>query len=121
MKYTVRPVNSADCACPGCRAGKHLYELHRWAEGQWTFVGVSLQGYASADDCKQSHWWGIEFRAEDTWEDGTPITSAEHMEKPASGTGHKVILDTAALQKSAEALERHWMGDRREDPRPKEG
>lgn len=121
MKYTVRPLSSDDCDCPDCRAGKHLYELCRWVDGQWTLVGFSLQNYASADDCKQNHWWGIEFSAGDTWEDGTPITSAEHMEKPASGTGRKVLLDTAALQRSAEALERHWIGNRGEDTRPKEG
>jgi len=85
-------------------------------DGQWTFVGVSLQSYASADECKQNHWWGIEFRAEDTWEDGTPITSAERVEKAASGTRRRVILDTEALQRSAEALERHWTGNRCEDP-----
>ena len=121
MKYTVRPVTSGDCDCPGCRVGKHLYELYRRVEGQWAFVGVSLQGYASTDDCKRDHWWGIEFSAGDTWEDGTPITSAEHMEKPASGTGGKVLLYTTALLRSAEALERHWIGNTREDPRPKEG
>lgn len=121
MKYTVRPVTSDDCDCPECRAGKHLYELCRWVDGQSKLVGVSLQGYASADACKRDHWWGIEFRAGDTWEDGMPITSAEQMEKPASGTGQPVMLDTDALQRSAEALERHWIGNSGEDTRPKEG
>lgn len=121
MKYTVRPLSSDDCDCPDCRAGKHLYELCRWVDGQWKLVGVSLQNYASADECKANHWWGIEFRAGDTWEDGTPITSREHKQSPASGTGQPVTLDREALQKSAEALERHWMGDRRQGSRLKEG
>jgi hypothetical protein len=109
MKYTVRPLSNDDCDCPDCRAGKHLYELYRWVDDQWKRVGFSLQGYASAEDCKQNHCWCIGFHADDTWEDGTPITPPEDMEKPASGTGGKVFLDMAALQKSAEALERHWL------------
>jgi hypothetical protein len=99
----------ADCDCPDCRAGIHLYELHCWQDGQWQFVGVSLQSYASAAECKRSHWWGIKFRADDVWEDGTPITPPKHIEKPASGTGRKVMLDTAALQKAAERLKGHWL------------
>jgi hypothetical protein len=104
VKYTVEPEIVEGCECEDCRAGRHLYAR-----------------CGSADACKRDHWWGIEFRAEDTWEDGTPITSAEQMEEPASGTGQPVTLDTDALQKSAEALERHWIGNRAEDTRPKEG
>ena len=109
MKYRVIPVTSANCDCPDCRAGQHLHELHCWQDDQWTFVGVSLQSYASAEDCKRTHWWGIEFRPDDVWEDGTPITSPKQMEKPASGTGRKVVLNTAALQKAAERLKGHWL------------
>jgi hypothetical protein len=109
MTFTVRPATIADCDCPDCRAGKHLYELYRWQDGQWEFVGVSLQSYASAEDCQQNHWWGIEFRAGDTWENGTAIASRGHRENPDPGTGGKVTLDVAALQKSAEALKGHWI------------
>jgi hypothetical protein len=109
VKYTVEPEIVEGCECEDCRAGRHLYALHRWLGGQWTFVGVSLQSYASADDCKRTHWWGIEFRPDDVWEDGTPITPPEHMEKPASGSGRKVVLNTAALQQAAERLKGHWL------------
>jgi hypothetical protein len=121
MKYTVRPLSNDDCDCPDCRSGKHLYELYRWVDGQWKRVGFSLQCYASAEDCKQNHCWCIEFHADDICEDGTPITPPEDTEEPASGTGGKVVLDMATFQKSAEALERHWIGNGEEDSRPKEG
>jgi len=109
VKYTVEAQMIEGCRCDDCRAGRHLYALHRWLGGQWTFVGVSLQSYATAAECKRSHWWGIEFHADDVWEDGTPITPPEHMEKPASGSGRKVMLNTAALQKAAERLKGHWL------------
>ena len=109
VKYTVEPEIVEGCECEDCRAGRHLYELHCWQDDQWTFVGVSLQSYASAEDCKRTHWWGIEFHADDVWEDGTPITSPKQMEKPASGTGRKVMLNTAALQQAAERLKGHWL------------
>jgi hypothetical protein len=104
----------ADCDCPDCRAGKHLYELHCWRDGQWQFVGISLQSYASTEDCQRQHHWGLQFRPDDTWEDGTAILLPEsigqaHPEKPKSGTGRRVTLDQAAFVKAAEALERHWL------------
>ncbi len=102
------------CRCDDCRAGRHLYELHRWQDNQWQFVGISLQVYASAEDCQRHHHWGIAFHAEDVWEDGTAILPPEsigqaHPEKPKSGTGRRVTLDQKALVKAAEALERHWL------------
>jgi hypothetical protein len=77
MRYAVTPVAQTDCDCPDCRAGSHLYELNRWQNGQWQFVGVSLQSYASAEDCKQRHYWGIEFQTGDIWEDGAAILPLE--------------------------------------------
>ena len=109
MKYAVTPVTETDCDCPDCRAGRHLYELNRWRDGQWQFVGVSLQSYASAKDCKQHHYWGIEFQAGDVWEDGTAILPPESAERPKSNTGRRVTLDLDAFQKSAGALKRHWL------------
>jgi hypothetical protein len=105
VKSTLEPEIVDACEGEDCRAGRHLYALHCWADGHWPFVGVSLPSYGSADACKRDHWWGIEFRAENTWEDRTRSTAAERMEKAASGTGRKVILDTAALQRSTEPLE----------------
>jgi len=114
MKYTVTAETVDDCDCEDCRAGKHLYNLHRWTDGEWQFVGIGLQSYASAKDCQQNHHWGIEFQAEDVWEDGTPILPPTGMgeaapEKPESGTGRKVTLDLEALAKSAESLNKHWV------------
>ena len=114
MKYTVRPVTQANCQCPDCRAGRHLYSLLRWVDSEWQFVGISLQSYASAEDCQRSHHWGNQFAPEDTWEDGKPIlppASAGQAQpgKPQSGTGRRVTLDQDAFVKSAEALERHWL------------
>lgn len=114
VTYRVIPVTRADCDCPDCRAGKHLYELHCWQDGQWRFVGVSLQSYGSAEDCKQHHYWGIEFQADDVWENETSILPPEsigqaHPDKPKSGTGRRVTLDQKAFVKSAEALEQHWL------------
>ena len=109
MKYTVEPQVVAGCECEDCRAGRHIYALQRWQDGKWIVAGVSLQSYASADECKRNHRWGIEFCADDVWEDGTQVMPPEHMQTPASACGHKVMLDTAALQKSAERLKLHWL------------
>lgn len=109
MKYTVEPEIVEGCECDDCRAGRNIYTLHRWQGGQWAVVAVSLQSYASADECKRTHRWGIEFRADGVWEDGTQVMPPEHMETPASACGHKVMLDTGALQKSAERLKGHWL------------
>jgi hypothetical protein len=108
VKYTVEPQVVAGCECKDCRAGSHIYALQRWQDGKWIVVAVSLQSYASADECKRTHRWGIEFHANDVWEDGIQITAAERTEKPASPCGGKVMLNTAALQKSAERLKLHW-------------
>jgi hypothetical protein len=109
VQYTVEPEVVEGCDCPDCRAGKHLYALHRWRDGQWQFVGVSLQAYASTDECKRTHWWGIEFHAEDVWEDGTAIVPPENAQRPTSSIGGKVTLDLNALHLSAEALRKHWL------------
>jgi len=114
MEYTVTPLTISNCQCPDCRAGKHLYELSRWVDGEWQFVGASLQGYASAGECKEQHYWGIEFRPDDVWEDGSPVLKPEDdgrslPEKPQPVNGSKVTLDADALAKSAEALGMHWL------------
>jgi len=109
VKYTVEPEIVEGCECEDCRAGRHLYALHRWLGGQWTFVGVSLQSYASAEDCKRHHYWGIEFQADAVWEDGTAILPPESTERPKSSTGRKVTLDLDAFQKAAERLKGHWL------------
>jgi hypothetical protein len=49
----------------------------------------------------------------DVWEDGTAVVRSEDLRQTQpkgkeSGTGRMVKLDTDALQKSAEALKKHW-------------
>jgi hypothetical protein len=95
-------------------AGKHLYELQRWRDNRWQSVGVSLQGYDSAEECKRCHYRGIQFGPNDVWEDGTAVVRPEDLRQTQpkgkeSGTGDTVPLDTDALQKSAEALKKHWL------------
>lgn len=107
MTYTVEPARVEGCDCEDCRAGRHLYSLLRWTGNEWQFVGISLQSYTSAEECKRSHRWGMQFAPEDTWEDGTPIVEPAPNWPP--GSGRPVILDQAAFAKSAEALERHWL------------
>jgi len=109
MKYIVKPAIVGSCDCPDCRAGRHLYELHRWQDGQWRFVGVSLQSYASTEDCQRHHHWGIGFQTDDVWEDETPILPPERTERSKSSTGCRVTLDQKAFVKAAEALEQHWL------------
>ena len=107
MKYTVEAARVESCDCEDCRAGRHLYSLLRWTDTAWQFVGISLQSYASAEDCQQNHRWGMQFAPDDTWEDGTPIVAPAPNRSPS--TGGRVLLDHEAFAKSAEALERHWL------------
>ena len=107
MKYTVRPETVADCNCEDCRAGRHLYSLFRWQDGQWHWAGISLQTYASAEECKRRHDWG-DVGPDDTWEDGTPRAEPESQpaQQPVGPLG-KGFLNTDAMRKSYEALKRH--------------
>lgn len=105
MRYAVKPVTVEACDCDDCRAGSHLYELFRWRDGQWQWVGISLQTYASAEECQRQHFWGVHFGPDDVWEDGTPIKEPEPRHPATPGEGK---LNTTALRKSAEALKRHW-------------
>jgi len=111
MKYTVEAITKANCDCEDCRAGKHLYQLNRWSNNTWHFVAMSLQSYASAEECKRNHDWGVQFVPEDTWEDGTPILEAEPAPpaEPPSGPVRMVPLNTKALVKSFESLQKHWL------------
>jgi|GEM_PF-5382339 len=114
MKYTVQPLASADCDCDDCRAGRHLYELLRWQEGEWHWVATSLKGYASAADCKANHYWVLDFEPGAVWDDGSPIVPPVPACKAESAhsTGGLVRLNTQALTKSFESLARHWPSPR---------
>jgi hypothetical protein len=109
MKYTVRPVTKEGCDCDNCRAGKHLYSLFRWKDGQWRWVAMSLQSYASAQECKRQHYWGVQFKPGDTWEGGSPVEEPEEVRLQAAQAepGEMVPLDQEALTKSLDALKRH--------------
>jgi hypothetical protein len=107
--FTVEPETVEGCDCPDCLAGKHIYSLYRWTEIGWRFAATSLQSYSSAEECKQKHWWGIIFGPNAVWEDGQPVVEPVLEERPDEArVGGKVVLDTEALQKSAELLEKHW-------------
>ena len=109
MKYTLKSCTVDGCDCADCKAGKHLYELLRWKDDEWHFVGMSLLGYVSAAECKLKHYWGLKFESDDTWEDGTPIEAEESSppkEQP-SGPVEMVPLNVEALVKSMESMQRH--------------
>ena len=71
---------------------------------------MSMQAYASAEDCKQNHYWGLDFGPDDTWEDGSPIVVPRPARgaEPQASAGGMVALDAEAFSKSAEMLEKHW-------------
>jgi len=110
MKYTVIAATADGCDCEDCRADRHIYSLYRWSAEEWRFAAISLQAYASAEECRRRHYWGLEFKPDDTWEDGTPIVEPDLAPSAElqSGTGGLVKLNTKALAKAAEALEKHW-------------
>ncbi|MCX6929029.1 MAG: hypothetical protein NT154_38320 [Verrucomicrobia bacterium] len=115
MKYTVVPADVEGCECDECRSGRHLYFLYRCSEletGGWS--GVTLHTYASAQECKENHYWGIRFNPDDTWEDGSPIVQPDPLEGLRCGGHHSnpraiVPLNVEVLQKSAAMLEKHWL------------
>jgi len=100
------------CACEDCKAGRHFYVLYRLPATGSNWSSMSLQMYASPEEAKAKHWWGINFGPDAVWEDGTPVVepelphSAPDVKEPSSDG--LVCLDVEALGKSAEALERHW-------------
>jgi hypothetical protein len=86
MKYTVKPAIVEGCECEECKAGRHLYFLYRCSElesGRWS--GVTLHTYASAQECKEDHYWGIRFGPDDVWEDGSPIVQPDPLEGMRAG------------------------------------
>jgi hypothetical protein len=115
MKYTVKPAIVEGCECEECKAGRHLYFLYRCSElesGRWS--GVTLHTYASAQECKEDHYWGVRFGPDDTWEDGSPIVQPDPLEgmragDRKAGTGGMVPLNVEVLKKSAAMLEKHWV------------
>ena len=113
MKYRVEPAIVEGCDCDDCKAGRHLYRLYRIPATGQKWSGMSLQAYASAEECKRKHNWGIEFGPDATWEDGAPVVEPESVREPhpdggQASAGGMVKLDGKALQKSGEMLEKHW-------------
>jgi hypothetical protein len=113
MKYTVEAETVHGCDCGDCRAGKHIYSLFQWTDGGWKWAAISLLSYSSVEECKAKHPWMIAFGPEDTWEDGSPLVDPDpvqtlHSKEGQLGPVRMVALDTRALAKSADLLERHW-------------
>ena len=112
MTYTVKPIIVGDCNCEDCKAGRHLYVLYRLPATGSDWSAMSLQTYASPEEAKAKHWWGIDFGPNAVWEDGTPVVESDPAhpapeERDQSNSG-LVYLDTEALGKAAEALQKHW-------------
>jgi hypothetical protein len=108
MKYTVTPIVTEGCDCEDCKAGRHLYLLYRLPATGKDWSAMSLQMYASAEECKREHDWGLDFRPGDTWDDDSPIVVPERKHEAHPDEKGMVLLDAKAFAKSAEALEKHW-------------
>src|ERR1017187_9625188 len=107
MKYRVEPVIVEGCDCADYKAGRHLYRRYRIPARGEKWSAMSLQAYSSAEECKQKHYWGIQFGPDATWEDGTPVVQPEPMRKahPDGGqpnTGGGVRLDGKMVGKWAD-------------------
>jgi hypothetical protein len=107
MTYKVVAETTPDCDCEDCRAGRHLYSLFRWRDGQWTHVGFSLQTYASPEDCMRQHSWGIEFEADAVWEDGSPVVPPQPVLTADRESQRMVTLDGEALARSLDSMRKH--------------
>jgi hypothetical protein len=108
MIYTVKPAIVEGCNCEECGAGRHLYYLYRLPATGKDWSALSMQSYSSAEECKREHHWGLNFGADDTWEDGSPIVVPERKHEALPDENGMVLLDAEAFKKSAEALEKHW-------------
>jgi hypothetical protein len=114
MKHIVIPETVEGCDCEDCRAGRHLYSLFCWRDGEWSWRATSLRAYTGVEECKQKHPWMLVFEPGSTWEDGTPLVDPEPV-RPAhceGAVGGMVPLDTEKLKKSADLLAKHWNGGR---------
>jgi hypothetical protein len=75
---------------------------------------MTLQTYARPQECKENHYWGIQFNPDDTWEDGSPILQPDPLEgqrgkQDTSKPPATVPLNVEVLKKSAAMLEKHWL------------
>src|ERR1035437_100303 len=68
MKHIVIPETVEGCDCEDCRAGRHLYSLFCWRDGEWSWRATSLRAYTSVEECKQKHPWMLVFEPGSTWE-----------------------------------------------------
>jgi len=114
MKHIVIPETVAGCDCEDCKAGKHLYSLFCWRDGEWSWRATSLRTYTSVEECKQKHPWMLIFEPDDTWEDGTRLVDPEPVQTaPCAGAIDGMVpLDMDKLSKSADLMMRHWNGGR---------
>jgi hypothetical protein len=112
MRYKVVAETTPDCDCADCRAGRHLYSLFYWKDGEWMHAGFSLLTYTSPEDCMKNHWWGVQFAPDAVWEDGSPVVPPKQalsadMDNEAPGTQRMVTLDGQALARSLESMRKH--------------
>src|SRR5208283_5113132 len=73
MKYTVEPALVEGCDCEDCRAGRHVYLLYRLPASGRNWSAMSMQMYASAEECKREHYWGLNFGPEDGGKMARPL------------------------------------------------
>ncbi len=106
MQYRVEPITFPGCECDHCAAGRHLYLLYRIPATGTRWSAMSLRTYASAEECKEKHPWGIQFHPGDTWEDGAPVIEPEQPRVVPSENG-MVALDPASFGEGVEVLENH--------------
>jgi hypothetical protein len=111
--YTIEPELVEGCDCEDCREGRHVYSLYELTDAGWEWAAISLKHYTNAEDCKRKHWWGIAFGPDAVWEDGQPVVAPDPAKEvrpnqPQPDPKGMVPLDTKALQKSFEALKKHW-------------
>ncbi len=112
MTYKVVADLIPDCDCEDCRAGRHLYSLFRWRDGQWLHIGFSLKTYASPQDCMRNHLWGIQFEPDAVWEDGSPVvqpkpTPVSESDGAVCGPKRMVQVDGVEFGKQMETLLKH--------------
>jgi hypothetical protein len=107
MIYKVVAETTPDCDCADCRAGRHLYSLFCWRDGQWMHVGFSLQSYTSPEDCMKNHWWGVQFEPDDVWEDGSPVVPPEPTLAADMESQRMVTVDGEAPARSLDSMRKH--------------
>lgn len=108
MIYGIVPITTSRCDCEDCRAGKFLFDLQSFRDGEWCWSGMTLVSYANVEDCRLHHDWGIQFPPGATWEDGTPIVPPKEEPRPIGpARGEAGFIDPSSLQPAIRSLSEH--------------